>query len=90
MKYSIKKVHGLDGSGIAVTVVIEGGWGVSERVAFKTDGSATHWCWLEDGSSCPHEVWREWEAFKVRNLLAGKPAYECSFPEKLDEMRNQK
>lgn len=82
MKYTIQQVHGLDGSGIALTIMCDGRWGAVERVALKTDGSATNWCWIEDGSSCPHEVWREWEAYKVRNLLAGKPAYECAFPAK--------
>jgi hypothetical protein len=82
---AIENVRGLKGEGIAITVVSTGLLSLQIREAFKTDGSATHWCWLKDGSSCPHEVWRAWEAYKVRNILAGKPAYECLWPSNLTE-----
>jgi hypothetical protein len=83
---AIENVRGVGGAGLAITVVYEtfvhGSFYFrkirNSREAFKTDGSATHWCWLEDGSPCPHEVWRAWEAYKARNLLAGRPAYTCS------------
>lgn len=83
---AIENVRAVGGAGLAITVVYETFlYGIffvqktrNTREAFKTDGSATHWCWLEDGSSCPHEVWQAWEAFKARNILAGTPAYTCS------------
>jgi hypothetical protein len=79
VKLNIDDVRGLDGRGLAITISGRlGCWNWGPRIAFKTDGSATHWCWIEDGSPCPHEVWQAWEAYKVRNILAGKRAYECS------------
>lgn len=83
---AIENVRAVGGMGLAITVVYDAfHWGIfvdvsvrKTREAFKTDGSATNWCWLEDGSPCPHEVWRAWEAYTARNLLAGKPAYTCS------------
>jgi hypothetical protein len=75
----IENVRGLDGRGLAITVVIKGLVSEKSREAFKTDGSATHWQWLEDGEPCPHEVWMAWEAHKAQNILAGKPAYTASF-----------
>lgn len=83
---AIENVRGVGGTGLAITVVYETffiGFFVVHTTrqtaeAFKTDGSATHWCWLEDGSPCPAEVWRAWEAYKARNLIAGRPAYTCT------------
>lgn len=83
MNIEISDVRGLDGRGIVLHLVwYENPFKISRREGdvFKTDGSATHWCWLHDGSPCPHEVWQAWEAYQVRNILAGKPAYACRFP----------
>ena len=80
MKVEIEKVHGLDGSGIALTVwcsePLLRGW---RTKVFKTDGSATHWCWIERGTPCPPEVSQAWEAYKVKNILEGRPAYIADF-----------
>lgn len=75
---AIENVRGVGGTGIAITVVCRTMFGHETRQAFKTDGSATNWQWLEDGSPCPHAVGQAWEAYKARNILAGKPAYTCS------------
>jgi hypothetical protein len=79
---AIENIRGLNGEGLAITVVYQQFGSNKPREAFKTDGSATHWCWLEDGRPCGHDVWQFWEAMKVRNILAGKPAYECTFPKR--------
>lgn len=81
MKIEIERVHGLDGSGIALTILCHTSLRKFRTQVFKTDGSATRWCWLKDGSQCPPEVWQAWEAYKVKNILSGKPSYEADFTE---------
>jgi hypothetical protein len=65
--------------GVGLVIAVTFSWSLlrgQERTAdaFKTDAS---WCWLRDGSLCPPEVGNAWEAYKIRNLLAGLSAYEA-------------
>lgn len=74
----VENIRGVGGAGLAMTVIWQNHGANTKEEVFKTDGSATHWCRLDDGQPCSNYVWQFWEAYKARNLLAGKPAYECS------------
>jgi hypothetical protein len=74
----VENIRAVGGTGLAMVVVWEHQGSTKREEVFKTDGSATHWCNLEDGQPCSNYVWQFWEAYKARNLLAGKLAYECS------------
>ena len=77
----VENIRGVGGTGLAMEVVYQSQGSNHKVEVFKTDGSATHWCRLDTGEPCGHDVWQFWEAYKARRLLAGKTAYECSFPE---------
>lgn len=72
---NLRRIRGLGGMGIAADVTMFQRGKAYDLTVFKM-GSDGDWCYLDDGSSCPHEVMGLWNAYKARNLLAGKPAYE--------------